>query len=66
MTTTRDVVASLKLCTDNERDPEHLQVRGEVESVRGDEAVKVTVCPLDTLHGTGAPHVGLHCSLSSL
>ena len=45
-----------KNVTYNERNPEHLQIRGQVEGLVGHDPVEVAVHPRDALHGRRAGH----------
>ena len=50
----------------DERNSEHLEVRGNYELLLRDEALKVTASFLDTLHGTRASDVGFAVTPSAI
>ena len=50
----------------DERDSEHLEVRGNYEVLLRDEAVKVAASLLDTLHGTWASNEWFAVTLSTV
>ena len=50
----------------DERNSEHLEVRGNYELLLRDEALKVTASFLDTLHGTRASDVGFAVTPSTI